>query len=192
MLVSRKPWGLPELPEPTHGGRSYTPFKTARNAIGDLESVKPRTPQNPGMTALPHKKVLVKHHSDTMKAFSKDDECLVADKPAMTILCSHEVRHYALNRNITDLERARLQEFPDYWKFSGGHVDIMKQIGNAVPVGTSAAIGRAIIKSCYEITDIDFFASSEEQTISASPPKSERNASRVTDSPGRLRAARNF
>lgn len=41
--------------------------------------------------------------------------------------------HYAQDRVISEREAARLQTFPDSFRFFGSHRDITKQIGNAVP-----------------------------------------------------------
>lgn len=49
-----------------------------------------------------------------------------------------------VNRVITHLEAARLQDFPDTFKWCGTKVQIAKQIGNAVPVGLAAAVAREI------------------------------------------------
>lgn len=45
-----------------------------------------------------------------------------------------------VNRVITHLEAALLQDFPDTFLWCGSKIQIAKQIGNAVPVGLAAAI----------------------------------------------------
>jgi DNA (cytosine-5)-methyltransferase 1 len=45
-----------------------------------------------------------------------------------------------VNRPITHLEAARLQGFPDDFRWCGSKIGIAKQIGNAVPVGLAQAI----------------------------------------------------
>ncbi|WP_345422878.1 DNA cytosine methyltransferase [Actinomycetospora chlora] len=47
-----------------------------------------------------------------------------------------------VNRVITHLEAASLQDFPEDFKWCGSKIEIAKQIGNAVPVGLAAAIAR--------------------------------------------------
>jgi DNA (cytosine-5)-methyltransferase 1 len=42
---------------------------------------------------------------------------------------------------------ARLQEFPDTFEFYGNKGDVLKQIGNAVPVGLARQIGESIKRS---------------------------------------------
>jgi DNA (cytosine-5)-methyltransferase 1 len=47
-----------------------------------------------------------------------------------------------VNRVITHLEAARLQDFPETFVWCGSKTQIAKQIGNAVPVGLAAALAR--------------------------------------------------
>lgn len=49
-----------------------------------------------------------------------------------------------LNRVITHLEAAQLQDFPESFAWCGSKVEIAKQIGNAVPVGLASAVARHI------------------------------------------------
>lgn len=53
-------------------------------------------------------------------------------------------------RTITVREAARLQTFPDDFRFSGPPSAAFKQIGNAVPVRLGAAIGGAVVKALEE------------------------------------------
>jgi DNA (cytosine-5)-methyltransferase 1 len=57
-----------------------------------------------------------------------------------TLLC-----HPSELRPLSLREYARIQQFPDYWKFSGSIISQYRQIGNAVPVGLGAALGRAVM-----------------------------------------------
>jgi DNA (cytosine-5)-methyltransferase 1 len=50
-----------------------------------------------------------------------------------------------VNRVITHLEAARLQDFPDSFKWCGTKIQIARQIGNAVPVGLAAAVARRVM-----------------------------------------------
>lgn len=49
-----------------------------------------------------------------------------------------------VNRVITHLEAARLQDFPTSYLWCGSKIQIAKQIGNAVPVGLASAIAAHI------------------------------------------------
>lgn len=73
------------------------------------------------------------------------------DKPSVTIRTEFfkpekgRYLHPEEDRAITHFEAARLQGFPDDYKWVGGKVAIARQIGNAVPVALGAAIGRSIL-----------------------------------------------
>lgn len=57
-----------------------------------------------------------------------------------TMMC-----HPTKDRPLSVAEYARIQQFPDDWKFTGTTTEKYKQIGNAVPVGLAKAIGQAIM-----------------------------------------------
>lgn len=62
---------------------------------------------------------------------------LKRDEPAYTVIASGGggtwSYHYEEPRALTNRERARLQGFPDDFKFKGSNTEIRRQIGNAVP-----------------------------------------------------------
>lgn len=55
--------------------------------------------------------------------------------------------HPRQSRTITVREAARLQTFPDDFRFAGPPSAAFRQIGNAVPVRLGAAIGKAIVSA---------------------------------------------
>ena len=59
-----------------------------------------------------------------------------------TMLC-----HPKKDRPLSIKEYARIQQFPDDWKFAGTTSEKYKQIGNAVPTGLGKAIASAIISA---------------------------------------------
>ncbi len=73
------------------------------------------------------------------------------DKPSPTLVTSPtmpatDLAHPSEDRPLSIAEYARIQQFPDNWKFSGSITDQYKQIGNAVPCGLGLAISIAILK----------------------------------------------
>ena len=69
------------------------------------------------------------------------------DEPAITVKANNGgvLVHYAKDRLMTPRELARLQGFPDHYRFSGTKGEVLRQIGNAVPVGLATAIGKALL-----------------------------------------------
>lgn len=57
-----------------------------------------------------------------------------------TMMC-----HPTKDRPLSVAEYARIQQFPDEWKFVGTTSDKYRQIGNAVPVGLARAIGETLL-----------------------------------------------
>ena len=73
------------------------------------------------------------------------------DEPCLTLTCSPAQKqtercHPEETRPFTVREYARIQTFPDDWKFTGSVAQQYKQIGNAVPVNLGKEIGYSIIK----------------------------------------------
>lgn len=72
------------------------------------------------------------------------------DRPSVTIRTEFfkpekgRYLHPTANRAITHHEAARLQGFPDSYKWVGSKVAIARQIGNAVPVPLAAALAKQI------------------------------------------------
>lgn len=72
-------------------------------------------------------------------------------KPAYTVTGSGgggtHMYHYDEPRALTNRERARLQTFPDNYKFKGSKESVRKQIGMAVPYEGAKVIFEAILKT---------------------------------------------
>jgi DNA (cytosine-5)-methyltransferase 1 len=73
-------------------------------------------------------------------AWSRPSPTLVTH-PAMP---ATDLAHPTQNRPLSIEEYKRIQEFPDDWVVCGSLIQQYKQLGNAVPVGLGAAIGRLI------------------------------------------------
>lgn len=72
--------------------------------------------------------------------------------PCPTLTCSPSQKmtercHPDETRPLTIREYARIQTFPDTWKFVGSFQECYRQIGNAMPVNMAEAIGKAIIRA---------------------------------------------
>ncbi len=81
---------------------------------------------------------------------------LSLDEPSLTLTCAPAQKqtercHPTETRPLTVREYARIQTFPDDWKFSGNISAQYKQIGNAVPVNLAAAVGRSIVRLLNDI-----------------------------------------
>ena len=96
---------------------------TVKQAIGDLEVHD----ESPDMSHI---------WSKAARSPDQGSRALKADVPSTTIRAEHHGNtqwHYALDRRISLREAARLQSFPDSFRFTGGMRECERQIGNAVP-----------------------------------------------------------
>ena len=77
---------------------------------------------------------------------------LVGNQPSTTItnnMCTPSALrciHYGQNRTISPREGARIQSFPDWFRFIGKKANVTMQIGNAVPPLLAMAMARQIEK----------------------------------------------
>lgn len=72
------------------------------------------------------------------------------DEPSLTLTCAPAQKqtercHPDETRPLTVREYARIQTFPDDWKFIGSTASQYKQIGNAVPVNLGYHVGRCLV-----------------------------------------------
>ena len=77
------------------------------------------------------------------------------DEPSLTLTCSPAQKqtercHPDETRPFTVREYARIQTFPDVWKFAGSTAQQYKQIGNAVPVNLGQELGYSVVKFLNE------------------------------------------
>jgi DNA-cytosine methyltransferase len=102
-------------------------------------------PPKGGKEYLPAEHITKSIYSGTWERMDADDISVTIttrfDTPA-----SGKFMHPYLNRAITVREAARIQSFPDTFRFYGTKTSQMKQVGNAVPPLLSKAIAKAIIK----------------------------------------------
>ena len=142
LYVSRL--GVPiELPTRTHTGNN---IKTVGDVIGDLVDIDPQ--RGGGVVTTKEGKTIFNHceyaklTDENMRHFTELDW----DKPAPTFTTCKGFIHPRKNRSLTLREYARIMGFPDSKVFDGSPKSILRQIGNAVPVGLSKAIGRCMMK----------------------------------------------
>ena len=110
------------------------PHITAKEALQDLEYL----PEDPALGHI---------WSKAKRSPDQGNRRLVADKPATTIRAEHHGNiqwHYSLDRRISLREAARLQSFPDQFRFMGGMRETERQIGNAVPPVMAWHIAKAV------------------------------------------------
>jgi len=91
------------------------------------------------------------------KLYAARNRRLKLDAPSFTVTshCLDEMVHPVLNRSITPREAARLQSFPDWYRFRGPYVkfhsdpeqDRYEQIGDAIPPILGYVLGIEIVKS---------------------------------------------
>lgn len=118
------------------------PWQTTRDAISDLpdlQSTEALAFNNhifrAGAKIYPgHSGSMLDEPSKTIKAGSHG----VPGGENMLVLDNGEVRYYTVR------ESARIQTFPDDYKFFASWTESMRQIGNAVPVKLAEVIGRSV------------------------------------------------
>jgi DNA (cytosine-5)-methyltransferase 1 len=87
---------------------------------------------------------------------------LAWDEPSLTLTCAPAQKqtercHPEDTRPLNVREYARIQTFPDNWKFEGSATQQYKQIGNAVPVNLAYFIGRAAVSMINGYSDMEQF-----------------------------------
>lgn len=136
-------------PAPSCGDSVGKPYMTVGKAIGDLATVPDDEAFN--HVALRHGEINIRRYSlipeggrlpeDKLppelyrKNFGNTFKRLHRDKPSLTMVPGHNAFpiHPWLNRSLTVREAARLQTFPDSYRFAGPRQKQCMQVGNAVP-----------------------------------------------------------
>jgi len=162
------------FPTQTHdrNGKNGLPtWTTLRSAIGDLTRRKheyrpfrrlkarrlSRIPQGGNWRDLP-KRMQVRAIGGAYKSWGGRTgflRRLAWDKPSPALMTTPNgnatcLCHPTKTRPLSMTEYARIQQFPDSWRFSGSTTQKYRQIGNAVPVGLGRVLGAVIKKALKE------------------------------------------
>lgn len=120
---------------------NHVATKHSRLALERLALIPP----NAGKEVLPKEHLTKSIYSGTWTRMKKD-EISVTITTRFDTPSSGKFTHPFLNRAITVREAARIQSFPDTFKFVGNKGSQMKQVGNAVPPLLASAIADVIMK----------------------------------------------
>ena len=126
--------GFPAIPNPEFVGK----HRSIEWAIGDLVDVTDDSVPNQSQYFAA---------SRAKKGNGQGDESNKKDLPAYTIRANPKSRvqfHYSLERRLTIRECARIQTFPDDFKFTHAKTASVSQIGNAVPPMLAYAVAKTI------------------------------------------------
>ncbi|MEQ1886054.1 MAG: DNA cytosine methyltransferase [Bryobacteraceae bacterium] len=164
--------GLPEPPEDYSEHTDFANHYLAKVTKTNIERFS-HVPQGGGWEDIPFELRLKCHQIVDRSSGGWPDVYgrLKADGQAPTVTGGFDsftrgrYGHPLANRPITPREAARLQGFPDWFRFHGTRWDIRHQIGNAVPCPLSKAIGESIKKTL----------ALEDQRLSASVDKAHTN-----------------
>jgi DNA (cytosine-5)-methyltransferase 1 len=128
--------GLPEMPLPKFVKKEY---RSVEWAIGDLIDITNDSVPNQDQYFWA---------SRAKKGNGQGDESNKKDLPAYTIRANPKSRvqfHYSLDRRLTVRECARIQTFPDDFKFTHAKTASVSQIGNAVPPMLAHVVAKTVV-----------------------------------------------
>ena len=111
-------------------------------------------PPNAGKEVLPEEHLTKSIYSGTWTRMRKE-EISVTITTRFDTPSSGKFTHPFLDRAITVREAARIQSFPDAFRFVGNKGSQMKQVGNAVPPKLAGAIAAVIMKDIKEDANND-------------------------------------
>lgn len=147
---------IADLPSPPDDGSEHPSianhYREARLSPLNIERIK-HVPQGGGRTHLPEHLQLACHRNNAGHRHLDVYGRLAWDEPSVTLTArfdsftrgrfAHPVEH----RSLTIREGARIQTFPDTFRFFGSREDQARQVGNAVPPLLAQALGTAILET---------------------------------------------
>lgn len=168
ILVASRDGSCAPFLSPTHdqtGSYGLQPWRTFRDAVTGLEETRQEYVRFPEKRLVYYRQLTAGQNWRNLpealqrKALGKSFEAgggktgflrrLAWDKPSPTLVThpampATDLCHPQMDRPLSVQEYARVQQFPDDWRFAGTLLDRYRQIGNAVPVDLGAAVGRLI------------------------------------------------
>lgn len=168
ILVASRDGSRAPFLTPTHdqaGSHGLPMWRTFRDAVAGLEEAQQEYVRFPEKRLVYYRQLTAGQNWRNLpealqrKALGKSFEAgggktgflrrLAWDKPAPTLVThpampATDLCHPQRDRPLSAQEYARVQQFPDDWRFAGTLLDRYRQIGNAVPVDLGAAVGRLV------------------------------------------------
>lgn len=158
-----------KFPDPTHGEEDghLEPFRKAWDALGDLEvnaseaELKVTGKWSDLLPSIPEGENYLYHTErgggeplfGWRRRFWNFLLKLAKDRHSWTITArpgSATGPFHWENRRLSKREMARLQTFPDEYRFAGSRRSVQRQIGNAVPVAMAHKVGQAVARQFFE------------------------------------------
>lgn len=139
-----------EPPAPTHPRERWVSVAQALADLPDPE-LSPDTTPFDDHRFHPHARAYKGHTGSPLDRPSKALKAGVHGVPGgenMLRRPDGSVRYFSVR------EAARLQTFPDSWRFAGSWTDALRQLGNAVPVRLAEVVAAGIAAQLRELEDI--------------------------------------
>ena len=146
---------IADLPSPPKDGSEHplvaNHYREARLSPLNIERIK-HVPQGGGRASLPEHLQLACHRNTSHRHLDVYGR-LAWDEPAVTLTARFDsftrgrFAHPEEHRSLTIREGARIQTFPDDFRFFGSREDQARQVGNAVPPSLAEALGTAILQT---------------------------------------------
>ena len=146
-------------------GEKLLPAVTVGDAIGNLR--EPSEISLPNHIGRVHGEDIIKRYT-ALKFGERDSKTRInrlnPSRPSFAIVVGSDKGggkghvHPHTPREVTPRESARLQSFPDFWKFTGTSRHPIRQVGNAVPPIFAAVLGSHLLKEAFGVEDTPDYA----------------------------------